>query len=406
VEPSPPPAPALAGRLRSPRGQATVDYAALLTLVAVVFIGAGAAAGLSSLPARVAQTLRTGICIVGGDVCRTADATADGLAPCVVAEKAEGAGLTVSVAVLRIGESGEWSAARRSHGTVLITHARDRRAGATGGVGLELGTLGVGVTGSLDVAVSSGLAWELPSIAAAARFVAAVRGGHDPPAPTWRFGDVGDEAIGMLGFRGLGTAVTGVEASWRAAAGVRTGRGETTVFVHAGAELAGPLDLLVGGRPRGTSTAPAGGPTGPLLLSVTRDAYGLRELAVRRVAAGERRGEVVETLGRLDLRNAGNRAAADRLLRVRLPWPPAVASDLRDVLRRMASAGTIERSVYAVQDRSHGFGVAVRLAAELGVEASSVDVTRRLVDASAWTHGSPERRRVDCLGEGDRAAPA
>jgi hypothetical protein len=378
-----------------------VDYAALLTVVAVAFIGAGTVAGFSALPARVAQTIRTGICIVGGDVCRPADAVADGLAPCVVAEKAEGAGLTVSLAVLRIGESGEWSAARRSDGTVLITHTRDRRAGATGGVGFELGTVEVGASGSLDVVVASGQAWELPSVAAAARFVAGVRAKRRPPPPTWRFGDVGDEALGLLGIRGHGAAVTGAEASWRAAAGVRTGRGETTMFVHAGAEVTGPLGPLLGGRARGGSSAPAGGPTGPLLLSVTRDAHGLRELAVRRVTAGERRGEVVETLGRLDLRDAENRAAADRLLRVRLPWPPAVAADLRAVLRRMAGAGTIERSVYAVEDRSRTFGVAVRLAAELGIDASSVDVMRRLGDASAWTHGSPERRRVDCVGEGD-----
>jgi hypothetical protein len=91
------------------------------------------------------------------------------------------------------------------------------------------------------------------------------------------------------------------------------------------------------------------------------------------------------------------------VLRIRAPWPPAIAADLRAVLRRIGEAGTIERAVYAVDDRSHQFAAGLRLAVELGVEASSVDVARRLVDASAWTQGSPERRRVDCLGEDPEA---
>jgi hypothetical protein len=97
---------------------------------------------------------------------------------------------------------------------------------------------------------------------------------------------------------------------------------------------------------------------------------------------------------------------AERLLRVRLPWPPAVADDLRAVLLRTLEAGTVERSVYAVDDRSHEFAFAARLAVELGLEASSLDVSRRLVDASAWTRGSPERRRVDCVGDAGRRPEA
>jgi hypothetical protein len=177
------------------------------------------------------------------------------------------------------------------------------------------------------------------------------------------------------------------------------GRGETTLYVHAGAELAGPLDTLPGASgagQRATSTGPGGGRGAPLLLALTRDASGPRELAFRRLHAGGD-GRVVETVARLDLRDPGNRALADRLLRFRLPWPPAIATDLRAVLLRTIQAGTIERSVYAVEDRSHEIGFAARLAVELGIEASSLDVARRLVDATAWTHGSPERRRVDCL---------
>jgi hypothetical protein len=60
-------------------------------------------------------------------------------------------------------------------------------------------------------------------------------------------------------------------------------------------------------------------------------------------------------------------------------------------------AGTVERAVYAVHDRSHEAAAAGRIGIEVGVEATAVDVGRRLVAASAWTRGSPERRREDCL---------
>ena len=414
VEPAPPPQSAPAQRrprLSSQRGQASVDYAALLAVVVVAFAGAGAAAGssLSRLPAAVAGVVRTGICIVGGDVCRAADARADGLLPCVVDERARGAGLTVAIVSLRVGEKGEWTVARRSDGTVLITHANDRIAGVGGGVGFELGRLEVGAQGSLDAALASGAAWELPSTAAAARFLADVRARRARPAPTWRFGDLGEEASGWLGLDAFGATLTGAELSAKAAAGVRTGRGTRTVYIDAGTALSGPAELLPDSGPptgRGTSQAPGGGRTGPLLLAVTRDRGGLRELAFRRVAAGEGDAEVVETVGRLDLRDPTSRAVAERLLRVRLPWPPAIADDLRAVLRRTLAAGTIERAVYSVEDRSHEFSFAARLALELGVEASSLDVSRRLVDASAWTHGSPERRRVDCVGEHGRRPEA
>jgi hypothetical protein len=380
-----------------------VDYAALLAVVAVAFAGAGAAAGpsLSRLPATVAHVVRTGICIVGGDVCRSADARADGLRPCIVDERARGGGLTVAIVSLRVGERGEWTVARRSDGTVLVTHADDRIAGVGGGVGFELGGLEVGASGSLDAALATGAAWELPSTAAAARFLADVRARRARPAPTWRFGDLGEEASGWVGVEASGVTLTGAELTTRAAAGVRTGRGTRTVYIDAGTALSAPVDLLPGGGPagRGTSDAPGGGRTGPLMLAVTRDRGGLRELSFRRVAAGEDEGEVVETVGRLDLRDPASRAVAERLLRVRLPWPPAIVDDLRAVLQRTLVAGTIERSVYAVEDRSHEFSLAARLAVELGVEASSLDVSRRLVDASAWTRGSPERRRVDCVGE-------
>jgi hypothetical protein len=395
----PPPDPA------SARGQASAEYVALLALVAVALAGAGAATGLDDVPARVAHAVRTGVCIVGGDVCRTADARAAGLAPCVVGERETGGAATVTVLSLRLGESGEWAVAQRSDGSVLVTRSDDARAGAGGGLGFEIGSLEVGLEGAADLVVGGGSAWELPSAAAAARFLAAVRAGRDPGVrPTWRFGDVGDELDGRIGLDAFGIELTGVEAGAAAAAGVRVGRGETTLYVDAGVEVFGPLDVLPGSTPalRGTTGGPAGVRAGPVLVALTRDRRGLREISFRRVEVDGSR--IVETTGRLDLRDPANRAVAAPLLARRLPWPPAVVEELRAVVRRTAQVGTVERAVYAVEDRSRELAAAVRLGAELGLEAATVDVERRLVAASAWTAGSPERRREDCLAEPPRSS--
>ena len=66
------------------------------------------------------------------------------------------------------------------------------------------------------------------------------------------------------------------------------------------------------------------GPAGPVVAEYTRDRGGPRELAFRVTARGAREHEVVETVARLDLRVPENRAVAERLLRHRAPWPPAV----------------------------------------------------------------------------------
>jgi hypothetical protein len=59
--------------------------------------------------------------------------------------------------------------------------------------------------------------------------------------------------------------------------------------------------------------------------------------------------------------------------------------------------GTVERAVYDVSDESGTFSLAARLGMELGVDLDKVKVQRRLVSASAWTPGSQERVREDCL---------
>jgi hypothetical protein len=88
---------------------------------------------------------------------------------------------------------------------------------------------------------------------------------------------------------------------------------------------------------------------------------------------------------------------AARLLRHRAPWPPSVAADLRAAVAHAVRSGTVERSVFAVEDGSRSLELAGRLGAEVGIEAGSTKVDRRLLEATARTAGSQERAREDCL---------
>jgi hypothetical protein len=376
---------------RDPSGQAAAEYAALLALAAVVLGGAGAVVGLDAVGEAVAAGVRTGICIVGGDVCRASDAAAAGLEPCTVDERTRGGGMTLTVASLRLGGHDGWTVATRSDGSVLVTEAGRRSAGGGVGLGIEASPLGLsfGIEGKYDFTTGSGRAWELPDTAAAARLLAT--DDRDRPPPTWRFGDAGAVLSGEAAAKVGGATLIGVEATATAAAGARIGRGTTTIYVRA--RLDSGASVWVPGSDRHVD----GPSTGDAIAEITRDAGGLREIAFRTVQRGARAGRVVETVARLDLRDPANRAAAEPLLARRLPWPPGVASDLRAVVRRAVQAGVVERAVYAVRDGSDALEVAARVGLELGIDVDRVDVARRLVAASAWTPGSHERRREDCV---------
>jgi hypothetical protein len=372
-------------------GQATAEYAGLLALVAAALAGAGAVVGLEDVAKAVAGGVRTGICIVGGDVCRTADAEAAGLSPCTLAERTEGGGAKFTLLSVRLGADGLWTVASRSDGSVVLTRTEGRSAGVTAGFGIAASPfeLKFGVKGAYDLRVASGRAWELPDAAAARRFLAADE--DDRPPPTWRFGDLGAELSAKVGATVGGAMLTGAESTATAAAGARIGRGQMTLYVRA--KIDGPeLKVWI---PGGVVRRSAGG-SGDVLVELTREHGELRELAFRTVGPG-RSGRLVETVARLDLREPENRAAAAPLISLRLPWPPSAVADLRAAVRRAVQVGVVERAVYASRDDSSRFELAARLGVEFGVQADRVDEQRRLVSASAWTGGSRERERVDCL---------
>src|SRR4051812_6578893 len=94
--------------LRDRHGQAALEYLAVLAVVGGALLAGGAALGaVPGVGGRVAHTLRLGICLVAGDVCRRSDARAAGLAPCTVAQALRGRGATLTVASIRFGAQEE-----------------------------------------------------------------------------------------------------------------------------------------------------------------------------------------------------------------------------------------------------------------------------------------------------------
>ena len=381
-------------------GQGSLEYVGLLSVVAAVLAVAGPVAGVSGVGSEVARVVRTGVCIVAGDVCRSSDAAAAGLAPCTLSDRRRGGGIAVTVMSVRVGGSHDWTVAQRSDGSVVVTREDGDEAGLSAGLGFEAGPLRLGADGTFGLTFAKGTAWELPDAVTAARFLAEVEDGaafdHGRWPPAWRSGGAGLATSGWAGLgvelggsRSVSDTIAGGDVSAEAALGVRIGRGTTTLYLRS--ETYGPR--LV--DPFGHAAGPESG--GPVIVEYTRDRGGPRELAFRVAARGARDDEVVDVVARLDLRDAANRAVAEQLLRRRAPWPPAVNEDLRAAIRHTVAVGTVERSVYAVSDRGGDFEIAGRAGLELGLELERTKVDRRLVSATAWTRGSPARAREDCL---------
>ena len=369
---------------KSERGQASAEYVAVVALATLAFVIAGAVAGLGEIPAAVASTMRTGICIVAGDICRDSDARAAGLQPCTVEDRSEGGATTVSVGWFRLGGADGVLVAQRSDGSVVVTKSKQGRGGVGAGAGLESTPLGihVGVSGTLDFVISGGSAWEFPDAAAAGRFLA----GADDVPPTWRFGELSGDIGGEVSASLKGIRFAGVHAGAGVAAGARVGRGRTTLYmrghVESGANVWAPQ-----------SQAGPTGPGGQVMIELTLEGDEVRELAFRTAGRGVGRGQVVDTVARLDLRDPRNRAAARNVLVAGVSAPPQLLA----LMRYTARHGTVERAVYDVRDSSTSFSLGVKLIAELGLDDKDIEVERTLVAASAWTHGSQERLREDCI---------
>ena len=384
--------------MRSRDGQAAADYAAVLLVVVAVLL-VGAAVAVPGVGERVVAAMRTGVCLVGGDICRDADARAAGLSPCVTSSRETGSESAVTVLSMRVGEDGRWSVDVQSDGSAVVTRTDGRSLGASVGLGFGYSPIGldVGADGNVGVVRRSASSWRFRDAAAARRFLDRALGpepfaidGIEPDERWQAFGASSEGTIGGSvgvepGIKDISVerevASAGGGASAEGLVGKRTGGGRTTWFFQK--TLDDPH--VYASLPTWESSA---GPSREALIEYTIDAAGPRELLIRSARSGD--GQTEEVTARLDLRDPGIRARVT----AGPPWPPAA---VRGLARLAMDRGVVERQVYTVDDRSSDFELAGKVGLAFGVEHTRVDVRSRLADAEVWIAGSGPRRREDCL---------
>jgi hypothetical protein len=356
----------------------------LLALLAVVLAGAGVAVAAPGLPREVVRQVRVALCIVGGDVCRAADAAAAGLDPCVMEDGASETSETVTVGFASLGGQGAWSVEERSDGRLLVTFREGIDGGATAGAGVRLGPLvDLHADGTGGVGFGRGKAWEVPSRAALGDFVRVIARHpfdfeKELPAPAYTFVQGGRFVTGEAGAGLAGTPIGSAgSGAARDALGRRVGRTGTTWYYDVGGDLSTLLPSLdVAGR---------------MVFEYTDGSPPV--LGVRATRGGS---TTTEFVGRQVLSDPADAARVRAFLATALPLTGRALLDGRRILSRLREAGTLQRFTYAVESGGGSVGYGAAAVVALSVEHSESMVRRRLVDAVVL--GDRAARRVDCLG--------
>lgn len=367
--------------MHSSRGQATTEYVAAILLVAVCLISAAVVVAAPGVPATVVTKLRLGLCIVAGDVCTASDAAARGLEPCVVGSEEHATGTGVTLWILRAGGRDVWSARRLSNGTVVLTDGYGQALGVTAGIGVgkhQVGKAGIGI------GFGSGRSWTL-SGARFRQLLTLTRG--DPhafrlllvgllgePDEVFREGS-GDFDVQLEKGLSIGGAGAG------AVLGRRSGRDGTTYYVDLGARGSGAIadvlpDLGLPAHLIGEYRT-----SNPPVLTV-------------RGTTPRRSGQETETVLRLPLRSAADRALAQRVAFTNLGDPDLA---MRDLAARVRDRGTVERARYRVREVTDAWDHGVELGVSAGIEHGVSLLERTLIDAQVLNGGPLGARREDCL---------
>ena len=186
------------------------------------------------------------------------------------------------------------------------------------------------------------------------------------------------------------SARPGIEVSAEAALGARIGRGSTTLYLRA--ETDGPAhDRRAGRAARRRARA---GPSSRSTRATARARASSPSGSARAAPASTRssrpsRGWTCASPP--TARSPRGCCAIARRGRRRSPRTCARRSARRSARARWSAASTRSRTARARSSWPAALG------AEVGVEAGYSKVDRRLVEASAWTAGSQERAREDCI---------
>ena len=397
------------------RGQASLEWLAVVTLVATLLGGLGAGlAQAEFLGRRVTRAMARAICLVGDGDCRRDQE------PCVVAARSGAGSLGVDLAIVRLGEDRLGLVERRSDGTFAVTIEDGLTAGVAASAGLsagvEAGGLGLAIGGEVTASLLAhkgrGRTWIVGSAAEAGRVLAAEGAGRAPDVVSgsgaWATslgatagaslegtdaavdlaaaGLASDRAAGWRVDRRTGHRTAYVQASW---SGSATVGGAGVLGVGGGGELYA-VEFDAGGRPVDLRVVASGAFGGSRdLPAVTQPVAGLL------AAGGAER--TYEVTGHLDLTDAANLAAARGLLAA-ITGRRAGTEAAAVLRRRLDARGTVEARVLATRSGGTGVGFHLTVAGlSLAARARVEERSQRLLAATSRGLDGQWITRTDCV---------
>jgi hypothetical protein len=401
-------------RAHGQRGQASVEWLAVVALVAVIF-GLGAAlAQAGYVGRRVTREMARAICLVGSGDCRRDQE------PCVVGSQVTHQGMTVHLLFFRLGEDKLGVVEERSDGTFAVTLEDGVTGGleGTGGLkaGFQVGRIGLAIGGEVTAAVMArlgrGRTWIAGSPAEAQRILEQEGAGRLPDATSgsgaWD-SSVDAGAAGELLGESVEVARAGIvfdrEAGWR----VDRRSGHRTAYVQAsttGSAAVGGRVLGLSGDGQETYAVEydeTGRPVDLRVIAVGSFA-GSRDLpaVVQEVAGllatdageGERGYEVT---GHLDLTDAVSLGAARELLNA-IAGRRATAAPEQALRRRIDEHGTVQARVLAIGADETGMSFAFTGGVgNFRAEAQIQQRSQQLLRATSRGLDGQWITRIDCV---------
>lgn len=410
--------------MRSERGQATVDYVALLAVVTLLLAAAATAvmaAGAPGVANGVLGQLRHALCVVSGAACPAAVRR-----PCTVASTRDVRHVAVNLALVRLDDDRIVLRERLSDGTVRLTVDQRDGAGvevAAGGRarldvrGRSLGAdrearAGVqGVVGHGEVFYARGER-EADALLGALRRRGPLGGGGAGPRAREVFVEGGVRGLGSVdvgGARALGGQLHGIADAMLAARRDRR-TGELQISLGAGGAGAGLVAIAVGGntgaldgqavlgltldrrrRPVELSLSASGSVAAGALLPL-----GLArplELTAAPAAALNAGGRRWELGARVSLSDPGVAAAWQAFRSA-----PASRAAIRGLGEALRDHALLDVRSYRVDSSSAGVEVGAALGLRVGGELEHTIYRVRLVAAATRPPFGLWEARVDCVG--------
>lgn len=397
------------------RGQASIEWVAVLGVVASAFLAAvgGALPSADAIPRAVAAGFERAFCLVSGGDCLSGPPR-----PCVVGRDERSRERRVTISLVRLADGRTVVREERSDGTVAVSVEDGVKGGATFLLGSELSVGSAGVRAGAEVGASGrgavGRRFVVRDRRAADALVARLSeesaglgtlvGGADGPVPDeewWVAGRDGSlsGSLKTIRFGASAKALAG------AAVGLRTRprTGERTVVLRTDGELnaalTAPLAKLGMGLPNRAAVELAFDARGRAVSLTVRGARGVHgEARLGPWRSGG--GDMVEVEARLDLLDPVVRALAAELVEgiSEVDVGRALAA-ARGLAARLAERARVDVRLYetdrssSVQGATGGtFGI------RAGYEVEKVTRTARLVDAAGREPGMGWARRLDCVG--------